>query len=163
MKKVAVIISILFCSITANSQITVTSDSLVYCKWESLKGAYIPVRSIREDMKIEIDKDLMTIKVTGRTQDRAYIEKAFIIEFREMNGSADKWLFQGIDKNCGLFTITLDRIGKKISFITAGRQEGLDTPLEMFYYSITDIKIEMDAINRHLKEKAENVSPVSRN
>jgi hypothetical protein len=139
--------------VTATAQISITSDSLVTCKWDITKGSYIPVKTVKENMAIDIDKDLLAIRVSGKTQDRAYIEQAFLIDFREMNNNAEKWLFNGSDKYGKLYTVTIDIPRKRVSFITTGKEIGDDTPLDMFYYSIADININLGPINKHLMEK----------
>lgn len=107
-------------------------------------------------MSLEIDKDLLTLRIFGKTEERSYIEKAYIIELLEMSNNKDKWLFQGSDKYCVPCTITLDVINRKISFITLGKEYGIDRPLNTIYYTIADIKINNDAIEKHLKEKGLN-------
>jgi hypothetical protein len=158
MKTQRLILSFFFLTlmISAGGQISITSDSLVTCKWDITSGKYIPTKIVKESMSIEIDKDLLALKISGKTQEMAYMEKAFLIDFREANANLDKWLFLGSDKNCTLYTVTIDIPKKMVSFITSGKEVGIDTPLIMFYYSISDIKINNDAINKHLLEKGDN-------
>jgi hypothetical protein len=154
--KRAILISILLIGLmSVRGQISITADSMVVCKWDLSKANYVPTNRVKENMSLEIDKDLLTIRVFGKTAEMAYIEKAFIIDFREMNDARDKWLFQGSDKNCIFYTITLDVNKKRISFITTGKEEGIDRPLTMFYYSIVDVKINNDAIQKHILEKGD--------
>jgi len=153
MKKIIFFTAFLMIVFSAKGQISITSDSLVYCKWNAIKDSYIPTSSIKEKMSIEIDKDLLTIRIFGNNHEKALIEKAFIIDFRETSTDKNKWLFMGSDKNFKLYTVTIDVPRKQMSFITAGTPQGIDTPLDMFYYSISDIKLNTDAINKHLEEK----------
>ena len=81
---------------------------MVVSKWDVAKGGNVPTIKVKENMAMEIDKDLLTLRVFGTTQEMAYMEKAYIIDFLEVNVSKDKWLFQGSDKNCVPCTITLD-------------------------------------------------------
>lgn len=99
--------------ISAEGQISIDTDSLVTCKYDIPSGKYIPTNIIKENMSIEIDKELLALKVAGRTQEMANIERTFLIDFREVNNSKDKWLFLGSDKNCNLYTVTID-IPKKM-------------------------------------------------
>jgi hypothetical protein len=128
MKRLMFFLLLMALSVFARGQIYITSDSLVMCKWNIESAKYIPTSIIKENMSIEIDKDLLALKVSGKTHDMAYVEKAFLIDFHPK---------------------------KMVSFITAGKETGYDTPLEMFYYSISDIKINYDAIDKHLKEKGD--------
>ncbi len=155
MKKIIFFAAFLTTVLSAKGQISITSDSLVYCKWSVTKDSYIPTKSIKENMLIEIDKDLLTIRIFGNNHEKALIEKAFIIDFREVSPDKNKWLFMGSDKNFKLYAITLDVPKKQIGFISEGPAQGLDIPLDMFYYSISDIKINVDAINKHLEEKGD--------
>jgi len=141
--------------LSARGQISLTADSLVIDRWDVSTGKDIPTSRIREDMSIEIDKDLLTLRILGKNEEKAYIEKAYIIDFLEVNDSQDKWLFQGSDKNCVPCTITLDLKKKRISFITTGKEYGIDKPLNTIYYSLVDYKINREAIDKHLKEKGD--------
>ena len=123
--------------------------------WDLAQGKDVIARRIKENMSIEIDKDLLTLRILGKTAEMAYIEKAYLIDFLEVNDTKDKWLFQGSDKNCVPCTITLDVNKKKISFITVGKENGIDRPVNTVYYSITEIKINNDAIQKHLIEKGD--------
>jgi hypothetical protein len=134
-------------------QISITADSLVISKWDLARGENIPVTRISENMSLEIDKDLMTLRVFGKEEEKSYIEKAYLIELLEVNNARDKWLFQASDKNCIPYTITLDLNNKRVDFITIGKEYGIDRHLSDIYYTITDYKINEQAIDRHLKEK----------
>ena len=155
MKKLILISVFLIGLMNVSGQISITADSLVVCKWDANKGIYIPINHIKENMSLEIDKDLLTIRIFGKTAEMAYIEKALLIDFRETNENKDKWLFLGSDKYCVPYTITLDVNKKKISFLSPGKEGGLEKPSDMSYYTITDIKINNDAIDKHLKEKGD--------
>lgn len=155
MKRIILIPIFLLGLISVKGQISITADSMVVSKWNLSKGRNIPVRRVKENMSLEIDKDLLTLRVFGKTEERAYIEQAYIIDLLEVNDNQDKWLFQGSDKNCVPCTITLDVISKMISFITLGKEYGVERPLNTIYYTIRDIKINKDAIVNHLKEKGE--------
>jgi len=128
---------------------------MVVSKWDVAKGGNFRTMQVKENMSMEIDKDLLTLRIFGTTQEMAYIEKAYIIEFIEVNISKDKWLFQGNDKNCVPCTITLDINRKLLSFITMGKDNGIDKPLITTYYTIRDIKVNNDAIEKHLIEKGD--------
>jgi hypothetical protein len=138
---------------SVRGQILITADSLVETKWDISKAMDITTRRIKENMSIEIDKDLLTLRIFGKAGEMAYIEKGYIIDFLEVNDTKDKWLFQGSDKYCIPCTITLDMNRKRISFITIGKEYGIDKPLNTIYYTIVDIKINNDAIEKHLLEK----------
>lgn len=152
--KRALVICLLFpLLLSVKGQISLNADSLVMTTWDLSLGKDVISRRIKENMSIEIDKDLLTLRILGKTDEMAYIEKAYLIDFLEVNDSKDKWLFQGSDKNCVPCTITLDVNNKKISFITVGKENGIDRPVNTVYYTITDIKINNDAIQKHLIEK----------
>jgi hypothetical protein len=155
MKKTIFLSVFLLGFISVNGQISITADSMIVYKWDISKGGNIPTMRVKENMSIEIDKDLLTLRVFGKTEEMAYIEKAYIIDFLEVTNNKDKWLFQGSDKNCVPCTITLDVNKKKISFITIGKEKGIDKPLITTEYSITEIKINNPAIEKHLKEKGD--------
>jgi hypothetical protein len=155
MKKSMLILFFLVGFLVTNGQISITADSMVVSRWDVAKGGNVPIVQVKENMSMEIDKDLLTLRIFGKTAEMAYIEKAYIIDFLEANNTKDKWLFQGSDKNCVPCTITLDVKKKKISFITFGKDSGIDKPLMTTYYNIVDIKINNDAIDKHLKEKGD--------
>ena len=143
-------------TITAMGQISITADSMIVSKWDLDKEINVPVSRIKENISLEIDKDLMTLIITGKTEEKSYIEKAYLIEMLEVNKDMDKWLFQGSDKNNIPYTITLDVNTKKISFVTFGKEVGIPKPLNTIYYPIVDIRINKEAIQKHLKEKGES-------
>jgi hypothetical protein len=154
--KRAILICFLFpFLLSAKGQISLTADSLVMTTWDISLGKDVVVRRIKENMSIEIDKDLLTLRILGKTDEMAYIEKAYLVEFLEVNENKDKWLFQGSDKNCIPCTITLDVNKKKMSFITTGNDNGIVRPVNTVYYTITDIKINNEAIQKHLIEKGD--------
>lgn len=155
MKKTILISIFLIGFLSVRGQISITADSMVVSKWDVAKGGNIPTVKVKENMAMEIDKDLLTLRVFGKTAEMAYIEKAYIIDFLEVNANKDKWLFQGSDKNCVPCTITLDIARKRISFITLGKDNGIDKPLLTTYYTLSDIIINNDAIEKHLKEKGD--------
>jgi hypothetical protein len=155
MKKLIFISILLTGYISVMGQISLVSDSMIVSKWDISKGGNIPTLRVQENMSIEIDKDLLALVISGRTKDMAYIEKAYLIDFIEANYSKDKWLFQGSDKNCIPCTITLDLNNKKISFITIGKEYGIDRPVVTIYYTIVDVKMNNDAIEKHLREKGD--------
>jgi hypothetical protein len=155
MKKLILICVLSIGLLSVNAQISITADSMVVTKYDISSGKNIPVTRIKENMAIEIDKDLMTLRVLGKTEEMAYIEKAFILDFREVNSTRDKWLFQGSDKNFALCTITLDIPKKRVSFLTFGSENGIDKPLSEVYYTIKDVNINYMAIDKHLKEKGD--------
>jgi hypothetical protein len=155
MKKTVFLSVFLIGFISVSGQISINADSMIVYKWDISKGGNIPTIRVKENMSIEIDKDLLTLRVFGKTEEMAYIEKAYIIDFLEVTNNKDKWLFQGSDKNCVPCTITLDVNKKKISFITIGKENGIDKPLITTEYSITEIKINNPAIEKHLKEKGD--------
>ncbi len=140
-------------------QISMTADSLVISKWDLAQGRNIPVTRISENMSLEIDKDLMTLRVFGNAEEQSNIEKAYLIELLEVNNARDKWIFQASDKNCIPYTITLDLIKKRVDFITVGKEYGIDRNLNDIYYTIADVKINEEAIDRHLKEKGYKIHP----
>ena len=155
MKRVILIYVFITGLISVQGQISITADSLVISSWDVSRGKDIITRQIKENMSIEIDKDLLTLRILGKTDEMAYIEKAYLIDFLEANDSKDKWLFQGSDKSCIPCTITLDINKKRISFITMGKENGIDKPLNTIYYTITEIKINNEAIQRQLLEKGD--------
>jgi hypothetical protein len=155
MKRAIVLSIFLSLLLSAKGQISINADSLVMTTWDLSQGKDVIARRIKENMSIEIDKDLLTLRILGKTDEMAYIEKAYLIDFLEVNDNKDKWLFQGSDKNCVPCTITLDVNKKKISFITVGKDNGIDRPVNTIYYNITDIKINTDAIQKHLIEKGD--------
>jgi hypothetical protein len=155
MKRTILISIFLIGFLSVRGQISITADSMVVSKWDISKGGNVPTVKVKENMAMEIDKDLLTLRVFGKTAEMAYIEKAYIIDFLEVNDNKDKWLFQGSDKNCFPCTITLDIARKRISFITLGKDNGIDKPLLTTYYTLSDIIINNDAIEKHLKEKGD--------
>lgn len=156
MKRILFTSVFLLCFISAESQISITADSMVVCNFNQSAERFIPVTKRAESLSLEIDKDLLTLRVFGKSHEHALIEKAYIIDMLSVDGDYSKWVFQGEDKNCISYTITLDSDNKRIDFITFGKEPIADKPLTMIYYPITDIKIDKDAITRHLEEKGNN-------
>lgn len=153
MKKIILISFFLFLLGSVKGQIFITADSLITCKSTEIQENFIPVNRIAESLSIEIDKDLMTLKIFGKGHEHAAIEKAYIIELLEVDSNKEKWLFQGSDKNCIGCAITLDLNKKVIRFITPGKEPVDNKSLTMIYYPIVNIEINKDAIAKHLKEK----------
>jgi len=139
--------------VSVKGQISVTADSMIVCNYNQSQDRFIPVTKNAEIFSMEIDKDLLTLRVFGKGHEHALIEKAYIIEMLEVNPDFTKWIFQGEDKNCISYTITLDADNKRIDFITFGKEPIGDKPLTMIYYPITDISINKEAIIKHLEEK----------
>ena len=153
MKKI-ILVSIFLVSLsTLYGQISILADSMVVCKTNSLQDKYYPVNSVAEKLSIEIDKDLMTLRVYGTGHEHALIEIAYILDLSDVDTEMQKWLFQAQDKNCNLYTITLNVPEKRIDFITIRKDISDNKSLEMIYYPITDIKINKEAIIKHLLEK----------
>lgn len=142
--------------VSVKSQISITADSMVVCKSDAIQLNYIPVSRRAESLSLEIDKDLMTLRVFGKGHEHAIIETAYIIDFLEVNEVQNKWMFQGIDKNCISYTITLDVANNRIDFITFKQEPNNTKILTMTYYTIVDIKINREAIDKHLAEKMSN-------
>ncbi len=140
----------------ARGQISISSDSLIMDKWDIDKAQNIPVKRIKENMLLVIDKDLLTLRVLGETEERSLIEQGFIIDLLEVSKDMNKWLFQGIDKNCTPYSITVDLSAKKISFINFGKSGGIERPIITIYYPILKFSINKEAIEKHLQEKGES-------
>ncbi len=155
MKKIILTSVLLFVLITAKGQILITADSMVTCKSVGIQEKFIPEHRVAESLSLEIDKDLLTLRVYGKGHEHAIIENAYIIELLEVDINKEKWLFQGEDKSCIAYTITLDLNKKRIDLITAGKEPD-NKSLTMIYYPIVDIKINKDAIDKHLHEKGIN-------
>jgi hypothetical protein len=153
MKKIILTSVFLFLLVSVKGQIFITADSMITGKSTDIQEKFIPVNRVAESLSLEIDKDLMTLKVFGKGHEHAVIEKAYIIELLEVDNNKEKWLFQGSDKNCIGYTITLDLNKKRISFITPGKEPVDNKSLTMIYYPIVNIEINKDAIDKHLKEK----------
>jgi len=153
MKKLILTSVFLFVLVSVKGQISITADSMIISKSTDIQEKFIPVNRVAESLSLEIDKDLMTLKVFGKGHEHAVIEKAYIIELLEVDNNKEKWLFQGSDKNCIGYTITLDLNKKRISFITPGKEPVDNKSLSMIYYPIVNIEINKDAIDKHLKEK----------
>ena len=109
-----------------------------------------------EKFSLEIDKDLLTLRVFGTGHEHAVIEKAYIIDLLEVDANREKWMFQAEDKNCISYTLTLDVPRKRLSFINFVNEPTGDKHITMFYYPISDIQINKAAIDAHLKEKGNN-------
>jgi hypothetical protein len=139
--------------LSAKGQISITADSVITCRSDERKEAFIPVSRQAEKFSLEIDKDLLTLRVFGTGHEHALIEKAYIVDLLELDDKKLKWIFQAEDKNCISYTITLDLTKKNISFLTFGKETGDNRTLSMYYYPIVDIKINKEAIDAHLKEK----------
>ena len=156
MKKIIVISFLLSGLISVKGQISITADSMVTSKSYIGSEKFIPESRVAESLSLEIDKDLLTLRVFGKGHEHAIIENAYIIDLLEVDDREERWLFQGTDRNCIGYTITLDLNKKRIDFVTFGKEPVNDRPLSMVYYHIVDIKINKDAIASHLKEKANN-------
>jgi hypothetical protein len=138
--------------IYAKAQISITADSVINCKSDERKENFIVVSREAEKFSIEVDKDLMTLRIYGTGHEHALIERAFIVDLLSVDDDKSKWVFQAEDKNCISYTITLDTDKKTISFLTFGKDAD-NRLMTMFYYPITGIKINTTAIEAHLKEK----------
>ncbi len=156
MKKIILMSVMLVGVISAKSQITITSDSLITNRLEATQERYIPISRHAESLSLEIDKDLMTLRVFGKGHEHAAVETAYLLDLLSVNDNMQKWIFLGEDKNCISYTITLDVIKKRIEFLTFRKDTSNYKSLTMFYYPIVDIAINKDAINRHLEEKNRN-------
>lgn len=156
MKNLILVIILLAGAITAAGQISITADSMIVSKWDLSKEINMPVNRIKENISLEIDKDLLTLIIKGKTEEKSYIEKAYLIDLLEVNDNMSKWLFQGSDKNNIPYTITIDLDAKKISFVTFLKEVGIPKPLNTIYYPIVDIRINKEAIQKHLLEKGQN-------
>ena len=153
MKKILLITVLLACLMPVRAQITILADSMVVCNFNQSQERFIPISQRAESLSIEIDKDLLTLRVFGKDHEHALIEQAYIIDLLEVDADYSKWIFQGEDKKCISYTITLDTDTKRIDFITFGKEPIGDKPLIMIYYTITDFNINRDAITKHLEEK----------
>jgi hypothetical protein len=153
MKKIILIKVLFFVFITLKAQISITADSMIICKSNDGQERFITVNRLAESLSLEIDKDLLTLRVFGKAHEHAVIENAYIIELLEVDANKEKWQFQGSDKNCIACTITLDLNKKRISFIRAGKEPVDNKSLTMIYYPFIDIQINKEAIDKHLKEK----------
>jgi hypothetical protein len=142
--------------ITVKGQISITADSMVICKSDAIQDKFIPISRKAESLSLEIDKDLLTLRVFGKDHEHALIENGYILDLLEVNDNQDKWLFQGMDRNCISYTITLDVVKKNIDFITIRKEPVDNRALTMTYYHIVDININKDAIVKHLLEKGSN-------
>ncbi len=158
MKKIILTSILLLMLISVKGQISITADSMITSKSADIQEKFIPVNRVAESLSLEIDKDLLTLRVFGKGHEHAVIEKAYIIELLEVDKNKEKWLFQGSDKNCIAYTITLDLNKKRISFITPGKEPVDNKSLTMIYYPFVDIQINKDAIDKHLKEKSININ-----
>lgn len=138
--------------IYARGQISITADSVINCKSDERKENFVVVSRQAEKFSLEVDKDLMTLRIYGTGHEHALIEKGFIVDLLSVDDDKSKWVFQATDKNCISYTITLDTDKKTISFLTFGKETDNRT-MTMFYYPIVDIKINTNAIEAHLKEK----------
>ena len=107
MKKLILTSVFLFALISVKSQISITADSMITVKSANFEEKIYPVNRVAESFSLEIDKDLMTLRVFGKGHEHALIEKAYIIELLEVDNNKEKWLFQGSDKNCIGYTITI--------------------------------------------------------
>lgn len=139
--------------ISLNAQIIMTSDSMIVSRLNDTKETYIPLKKTAENFSLEIDKDLLTLRVYGTGHEHAVIERAYIIELSQVDDNKEKWEFQGVDKNCVAYTITIDVVKKTLSFTTFGKEISDNKVLTMTYFPLTDIKINKEAIAAHLKER----------
>jgi len=137
-------------------QISITADSVILCKSDEGQDKFVPVNNKAERFSLEIDKDLLTLRVFGTDHEHAVIEKAYILNLLDVDPNKEKWMFQAVDKNCMSYTITLDVPRKRIGFINFVNEPTGDKHIAMFYYPISDIQINKEAIDAHLKEKANN-------
>jgi hypothetical protein len=153
MKRTILISIFLISLISVRGQISITADSVVISKLNDSKDKFIPTNRQSESLSLEIDKDLLTLRVFGKDHEHAVIEKGYIIELLEVDDNKEKWEFQGEDKNCIAYNITLDVNRKRINFITSGKEPAIEEPLTMISYPIVDIKINKEAIDKHLKER----------
>jgi hypothetical protein len=138
--------------IYAKGQISITADSVINCRSDERKENFVVVSRQAEKFSIEVDKDLMTLRIYGTGHEHALIEKAFIVDLLSVDDDKSKWVFQATDKNCVSYTITLDTDKKTIGFLTFGKDTD-NRLMTMFYYPIVDIKINTNAIEAHMKEK----------
>ena len=156
MKKIILSLVILSWFISVRGQISITADSMVICKSDAIMDKFYPISKVAESLSMEIDKDLLTLRVFGKAHEHAVIENAYILELLEVDKDQVKWLFQGVDKNCISYTITLNTLNKRIDFITFRKEPNDTKSLIMIYYTIVDININKEAIVKHIEEKANN-------
>lgn len=156
MKRIIILFLLLLSLNSVKSQISILADSMVVCKTNSLQDKYYPVNKVAEKLSIEIDKDLMTLRIFGTSHEHAIIEVAYILDLLDVDADMGKWMFQAEDKNCNMYTITLNVDLKRIEFITIRKDISDNKSLMMIYYPISDIKINKEAILKHLDEKAMN-------
>jgi hypothetical protein len=156
MKKIILISILIFCLISLKGQISMTADSAIYCKSGEIQENFTVVNRLAEKFSLEIDKDLLTLRIFGKGHEHAFIEVAYIIDLLDVDKNQEKWLFQGEDKNCNSYTITLNVITKRIELITFKKDDKNNKTMTMTYYPIVDIQINKDAIFKHLEEKLNN-------
>jgi hypothetical protein len=155
MKKLILTSVFLVGILSLKGQISITADSVITSRSDERKENFVPVSRLAEKFSIEIDKDLMTLRIFGTGHEHALIEKGFIVELQSVDDDKSKWVFQATDKNCISYTITLDTDKKEISFLTFGKDTD-NRVMSMSTYPIVDIKINFEAIAAHLREKADN-------
>jgi len=153
MKRAILIYIFLISLIPVRGQISIIADSMVISKLNDSKDKFISISRQSESLSLEIDKDLLTLRIFGKDHEHAVIEKAYLIELLDVDDNKEKWEFQGEDRNCIAYTITLDVNRKRINLITSGKEPVIGKPLTMISYPIVDIKINKEAIDKHLKEK----------
>jgi hypothetical protein len=153
MKRIILTSVFLIGMLSVKGQISIVADSVITTRSDERKEKFIPLSQQAEKFSLEIDKDLMTLRVFGTGHEHAMIEKAYILDLRDVDDNKDKWEFQGVDKNCIAYTITIDVVKKSINFLTFGKETGDNRILTMFYYPIVSIKINKETIEAHLKEK----------
>jgi len=139
--------------ISVHAQIIMTSDSMIVSKLNDTKETFIPLKKTAENFSLEIDKDLLTLRIYGTGHEHAVIERAYIIELSQVDDNKEKWEFQGVDKNCVSYTITIDMVKKALNLTTFGREQSDNKVLTMTSFPLTEIKINKEAITAHLKEK----------
>jgi|GEM_PF-4595211 len=66
MKRAIVLSIFLSLLLSAKGQISINADSLVMTTWDLSQGKDVIARRIKENMSIEIDKDLLTLRILGR-------------------------------------------------------------------------------------------------
>jgi hypothetical protein len=156
MKKILLIPVLMLCLNSVSGQISLKSDSIVISNFNQSQEKFVPIKQVSESLVLEIDKDLLTLRVYGQGHEHAVIEKAYVIDLLEVDSDFSKWIFQGEDRNCVSFTITLDTDLKSIDLITFGKEPAGNKPLTMIHYHVTDFKIDKEAISQHIREKADN-------
>lgn len=139
--------------VSAKSQISITSDSLIVNKLEATEERYIPTSRHAESLSLEIDKDLLTLRVFGKEHEHSAIEAAYLLELLSVDKNMQKWIFMGEDKNCISYTITLDVLKKRIDFLTFSKDTSNYKSMTMFYYPIVNVKINKEAIISHLQDQ----------